>query len=642
MARCKKLLVLFVLISLSIFAMPVETQAKGGSFQIETITNDGFGNSAVIADFNDGIQFGSYFYMTTDVWSGGTGLVYRSQSGNANDWALAAEAGFGDSENESIDAMTVFDGNLYVTAVNDNGAEIWRSADGSSWTAVVGGGAATNNGFGDANNAIARETAEFDSNIWAFTDNAVDGVEIWRSANGTVWTQLTDDPGHEGYELPDFDDATDAFVEDAFSYNSRLYIYCYDNNDAETYADDIELWYSEGGETPVWVEVGGTFSNVVGNSSALWFKQHSGTLYVGNSNTHGEIYSSSNGTDYTLVETFTNSDYVFPVSTTKGLLGAVGYIGGAADQLDIYRYSGGSFVNTGISFTDMGYFVIDAMQFGDYYYAWGGWDGVLLRVDLRPTSSTSVSNQTQLGDGIVEITFTVGDITDADNLRAKVEYDIGSGYESATLSESSSDVSATYGTVAVENDNEYQVGNASGWITTSSGANTISVKWLSKEDESQADTTSADIRVTLYDGATTGAAKEEGSITVDNVSPSITEVNLTDGQTVNTNPFIIKVKATDASSGIWKVEFSIDDNLICTDTVADSEGYYTCSWDTGTYHSAVDIRAYDASGNTTLQSLNAYVGLPETGMNTLNMQVVGFTLIFASLVMLRKKQFLLS
>jgi len=639
MTRGKNFLVLFLLFSLSFLFLPQAVDSKGGYFQIETITNDGFGRGDDIMDFNDALQFGSYLYITTDSWmlDPSPGLVFRSQSGNSDDWALAAIAGFGDNDNIALDAMVNFDNNLYITTSNTNGAEIWRSADGSNWTAVIGGGAATDNGFGDANNVIVRETIEFESDLWAFTDNAVDGVEIWRSANGTDWVQLTDDPINPGFELPDFDDATDAYVQRAFSYNSRLFIYCLDNNDVEAYADDVELWYTEGGDTPVWTEVGGTFLDVIGDSSDLWFKQHSGTLYVGNDNSPGKIYSSENGTDYDLIGTFIDSSYVFPASTTKGLLVAVGYIGGANDQLDLYRYSGGSFINTGVSFSDMGYFVLDAVQFGDYYYAWGGWDGVLMRVDLRPTTNTSSSSQSQLGDGVVEVTFTAGDITDADNLRAKIEYNIGSGYESATLSEDAKDISATYGIVAVDNDNEYQVGNASGWITTSSGANTISVKWLSKEDEPQSDTTNADIRVTVYDGSTTGEAKEEGSVTVDNVNPSITELNLTEGQSISTNPFVIKAKAADASSGMWKVEFSIDGNLICTDTVADSDGFYSCSWDTETYHSAVDVQAYDAAGNTSVQSVNAYVGLPETGEDILHMQVLGLALIVTSLVMIRKR-----
>lgn len=617
--------------------------AKGGDFHIETITANGFGRGDEIMDFNNAYQFGGYLYVTTDSWGSSPGLVYRSQSGNADDWSLAATAGFGDESNLAVDAMIEFDSNLYITTANENGAEIWRSANGTSWTAVVGGGAATTNGFGDTENTIIRQTGSFDNYLWAFTDNDVDGVEVWRSLNGTDWSQLEDDPGNPGHELPNFDEPTDAYVQKAFSYNSRLYIYCYDNNDAESSADDIELWYTEGGVTPVWIQVEGTFLNIISGSDMLWFKQHSGILYVGNDGSPGQIWSSLNGTDYILVNTFIDSSYVFPASTTKGLLAAVGYTVDDSDRLDIYRYSGGSWIDTGISFTDMGYFILDAMQFGNYYYAWGGWSGVLLRVDLRPTTSASSSAQTQLGDGVVEILFTAGDISDADTLRAKVEYDIGGGYQKATLSEDSSNVSASYGVVSVENDNEYQVGNASGWITTSSGANTVTVKWLSKIDEGNANTANANIRVTVTDGVTTGVQKIENTVIVDNVAPDMTNLNLIDGQTVSGNPFVIKTKATDSAAGIWKIEFYVDDNLLCTDSVADADGYYTCDWDTATYHSAVRLLAYDMVGNTDEQVLNAYVGLPDSGELIINFQILGLLVICVPLIdYLRRKLYLSS
>lgn len=643
-ARLKKVItgLSFVSLLISIFFIsPSSVEAKGGSFNIETVTTNSFGNPEVFG-FNDGLQFGSYFYVTTDTF-GGTGVIYRSDSGDPGDWSLAATAGFGDSDNYALDAMIEFESNLYVTTANaTEGAEMWRSANGTSWTPVVGGGATVGNGFGDGENVIIKDTAVFDDTglgdqfLWAFTQNALTGSEFWRSTDGTTWTQTT---------APSFTSPTEVYIGQTFSFASRLYVFVLDNNDAEELADDIEVWYTTGGATPAWTLLNTvSFQNVTNGAAYLWFLEHGGNLYVGNAhNTSAGIWVTADGDVFTLSHQFTEGVYVYPISSSKGLFAGVGdvsgivtrqlsFIGGVA--VEIFRYSGGNWIDTGISIPEetMPFFQ-GAKEFGDYYYAWGGIPGAIQRVDLRPCISTPDASQTQLGDGVVYITFTVGDITDSDTLRAKIEYDIGGGYQDPTLSEEAGDISATYGTPDVENDNEYQVGNASSWITTSTGANTITVKWLSKIDEPTANTTNASIRVSISDGATSGAQKTDVPATVDNIDPELTSVNLVDGQVVTTNPYILRVKATDSASGIWRVEFYVDDNLICTDSVVDANGDYTCNWDTSQYHSSVFVRVFDMVGNMVQGGVYYIpVELPPTGFFVRSSQYAGVMLNLLSAV----------
>lgn len=73
-------------------------------------------------------------------------------------------------------------------------------------------------------------------------------------------------------------------------------------------------------------------------------------------------------------------------------------------------------------------------------------------------------------------------------------------------------------------------------------------------------------------------------------------INITEGQTITTNPFIIKVRPADETA-ILKVEFYVDNNLLCTDTTADNESIYSCAWDTSQYHSIIRVIAYDTSNN---------------------------------------------
>ncbi|MEI6266469.1 MAG: choice-of-anchor tandem repeat GloVer-containing protein [bacterium] len=102
-----------------------------------------------------------------------------------------------------------------------------------------------------------------------------------------------------------------------------------------------------------------------------------------------------------------------------------------------------------------------------------------------------------------------------------------------------------------------------------------------------------------------------------NLPSATTVINITDGQTITTNPYTLKVKPTDAD-GIQKVEFYIDNILICTDTTADVDGVYSCDWDTSKYHSDVKVLAYDTNGNvSTALTRSATVRLASTTTGTL-------------------------
>ncbi len=106
-------------------------------------------------------------------------------------------------------------------------------------------------------------------------------------------------------------------------------------------------------------------------------------------------------------------------------------------------------------------------------------------------------------------------------------------------------------------------------------------------------------------------------------------INIDAGQVITTNPYIIKVLPDDPS-GVTKVEFYIDNILICTDTSADADGYYTCSWDTSKYHSDVKVIAYDGLGNSTTLTRSTTVsltGVPNTGLQPASFLPAGIVVI---------------
>jgi hypothetical protein len=72
--------------------------------------------------------------------------------------------------------LRVFDGFLYASTEAIGGGEIWRTADGENWTAVVEGGE-----IGE----------EFISNLEVFRGDLLvteDGGTIWKSKDGIEWT----------------------------------------------------------------------------------------------------------------------------------------------------------------------------------------------------------------------------------------------------------------------------------------------------------------------------------------------------------------------------------------------------------------------------------------------------------------------
>lgn len=107
-----------------------------------------------------------------------------------------------DSNNTSVQSLAVYSSYLYAGTYNATGAEIWRTNDGSTWTAVVDSGIDGNgtgsdeNGFGDANNVEIRSLLVFNSYLYATTRNESTGIEIWRTNapdGGDNWTQINTD-----------------------------------------------------------------------------------------------------------------------------------------------------------------------------------------------------------------------------------------------------------------------------------------------------------------------------------------------------------------------------------------------------------------------------------------------------------------
>jgi hypothetical protein len=103
-------------------------------------------------------------------------------------WMQVNEDGFGNPANTGVLSLEVFDGQLYAGTSNwTDGGQVWRTTDGTAWTAV------SEIGFGSAYTATNRglmDMIEFNGQLYVSTGGGDAGGQIWRSVNGTDWTQV--------------------------------------------------------------------------------------------------------------------------------------------------------------------------------------------------------------------------------------------------------------------------------------------------------------------------------------------------------------------------------------------------------------------------------------------------------------------
>jgi len=211
-------------------------------------------------------------------------------------WTQTNINGFGARENQIITSLGVFGAQLYAGTYNwsGSGAQLWRT--GSAWTSVV------TDGFGDTNNAGIDHLIEFNGNLYASTWNqnmttgVTNGGQIWRSSNGTNWSQTVSGG---------FGDATNSEVYRFAIFNNQIYASTWSN----TNTHGGEIWRSSTGNTGDWTRVASNGFGDSKNVAAMSFETFSGYSYAGTYNwnsatqtsTGGEVWRSNDGTTWNQV-----------------------------------------------------------------------------------------------------------------------------------------------------------------------------------------------------------------------------------------------------------------------------------------------------------------------------------------------------
>ena len=221
--------------------------------------------------------FNNQMYASTG-WGDGAGQLWRSSNGTS--WTAVNTDGFGNGDNIALTAFGEFNGYLYLGTHNDTtGAEIWRSQTGNSndWTRAFSGGGDT------ANNQIVTSLLEFDGYFYVSLENDDEGVAIWRTNNGTNWSQANSNG---------FGDANNIWIGGFSEFDGYLYIGT--RNDTT----GGQLWRS--GNGTVWHKVIGDGFGDLNNTKIESAVSFNDALFVATTNVESgmEVWRSEDGLNF--------------------------------------------------------------------------------------------------------------------------------------------------------------------------------------------------------------------------------------------------------------------------------------------------------------------------------------------------------
>lgn len=152
-----------------------------------------------------------------------------------------------------------------------------------------------------------------------------------------------------------------------------------------------------------------------------------------------------------------------------------------------------------------------------------------------PVGYFNSAQQKTDGSGRVDISIEADDANDSNTVRAKIDYGPYLGANRCDFSSpakptiDSGNFSSDFGSLQIDNNDQYQIGTTSFWIITSPGSNTVNFDWLSAIDLSSATGTYC-LRLTLNDLEDDQFIPATTTLTIDNVRPTIPG-NLTVGPT---------------------------------------------------------------------------------------------------------------
>jgi hypothetical protein len=155
--------------------------STGNSNDWARVANGSFGQNSAYGIATGLTAFNNFLYVALEGQKGGPGTrIYRTSNGTT--WDLANDPGFRNNANYGSGGFAVHYGYLYVSTRNDEtGGQIWRTSDGTNWSQVEA------DGFGNPLNYKIEGMVSARGTLFAFTDNDTTGTEVWSAVDGTAW-----------------------------------------------------------------------------------------------------------------------------------------------------------------------------------------------------------------------------------------------------------------------------------------------------------------------------------------------------------------------------------------------------------------------------------------------------------------------
>lgn len=200
--------------------------------------------------------------------------------------------GFGVPSNQNIYSLAEYGGELYAASHNASGLQIWRSADGTTWIPAVGPGATMPAGFGFATHSIAGPMVAFNGMLIVAVGDATTGCQLWSTTDGINWTM---EVGGVGLNIADdgFGDVNNMYVSSMTVFAGNLYV-------ATVNSTGTKLYSSSDGHS--WGQVG-TSGFGHGNNTQTYSLQVFGPSLFASTydylTTGGSIFSSPDGATWT-------------------------------------------------------------------------------------------------------------------------------------------------------------------------------------------------------------------------------------------------------------------------------------------------------------------------------------------------------
>jgi hypothetical protein len=199
-------------------------------------------------------------------------------------WQQANTSGFGDAHEQEVSALENFNGYVYAGTYNVvdptvlfDGARIFRSPDGITWTPV------TQPGFQNPHDTAPPAILDFvvfNNRLYASTGRGGNVAQVWRTSNGTSWAPMVS----AGFGDADLHDIGALAV-----YNNVIYA------GASSQASGARIYRSTSGDSNTWTLVTPAASTMAGASVTGFIVFNNAILATIESEAPVQIWCSTGG-----------------------------------------------------------------------------------------------------------------------------------------------------------------------------------------------------------------------------------------------------------------------------------------------------------------------------------------------------------